>query len=159
MDFGLAQQQAKAIAEALQQRWPEHGEALNQNLSLLTTDLQSLDAAMAALGQQFADTPVLGSHPVYQYLARAYELRLHSLHWEPDVMPDDASWQALDNYLKETPTQWMLWEGPPNADIQKALKDRRIKWTVFRPQGGKLSQGDFLSEMKNNIESWQQRLE
>ena len=159
LDFELAQQQAKAISEALQQRWPEHKETLNRHLSSLTADLQTLDAAMQALGQQFGNTPVLGSHPVYQYLAGAYDLKLHSLHWEPDAMPDEASWQALDEYLRETPTQWMLWEGPPIADIQKALKDRQIKWTVFRPQGGKLSQGDFLSAMKTNIESWQQRLE
>ena len=159
LDFGLAQQQAKAIFEALQKRWPEHKEDLARNLSLLAADLQSLNAAMKKLGQQFGDTPVLGSHPVYQYLARAYDLQLHFLHWEPDDMPDEASWQALDNYLRETPTQWMLWEGTPNTDIKKALDDRQIKWTVFRPQGGKVSQGDFLSVMETNIESWQQRLE
>lgn len=158
LDFGLAQQQAQAIYEALRQRWPEHESALTQNLVTLTADLQVLDAEMKSLRQQFGNTPVLGSHPVYQYLARAYELRLHSLHWEPDVTPDDPSWQALDAYLKDKPTQWMLWEDTPNAEIQQRLEDRQIQWTVFRPQGGKPSQGDFLSVMRDNIDSWRQRL-
>ena len=159
LDFGLARKQAQAICEALKQRWPQHEDALNQNLNELSADLQELDASMKSLGQKFGDAPLLGSHPVYQYLARAYDLRLHSLHWEPNVTPDDASWQALDAYLKKTPTRWMLWEDTPNAEIQQGLKDRQIQWTVFRPQGGKPSEGDFLSVMQTNIGSWLQKLD
>ena len=159
LDFGLAQRQAEAIFEALRQRWPDHEGSLNRKWSALTADLQAMDAAMKSLRQEFGEAPVLGSHPVYQYLARAYDLRLHSLHWEPDVTPDEEAWQDLDDYLAETPTQWMLWEDTPNSAIQQHLEKRRIQWTVFRPQGGKTAEGDFLSVMKTNIQSWQQKLD
>ena len=158
LDFDLAQSHAHSIYEALKQRWPDHDAALNQNWGSLVKDLKSLDEAMKSVQQQFGDTPVLGSHPVYQYLARAYGLQLHSLHWEPDSIPDATEWQKLDAYLQESPTEWMLWEGLPNAEIQKQLETRKIKWIVFSPQGGKTTDGDFLSVMKHNIESWRQKL-
>jgi zinc transport system substrate-binding protein len=58
-----------------------------------------------------AGRPLLGSHPVYQYLARRYGLSLVELHWEPEVVPDEAALGDLKEILAEHPAAVMLWEG------------------------------------------------
>ena len=78
---------------------------------------------------------------------------MHSLHWEPHASPGEAAWEALDAYLESNPTEWMLWEDTPVQAIQDQLASRKIKWVVFRPQGGMPQSGDFLSSMQENLKS------
>ncbi len=153
LDFELAIMHANSIYEALKKRWPENSDTLEKNHSLLVEDLQKLHGAMKTVCNRMGNIPLLASHPVYQYAERAYQLNLHSLHWEPDATPEEKEWLALDAYLKETPTEWMIWEDTPNEETQNKLEERGIQWIVFRPQGGTVSNGNFLSVMKRNIGS------
>ncbi len=50
----------------------------------LSVDLTALDRAFRLLFDRIGDRPLLFSHPVYQYLARRYDLDARSMHWEPD---------------------------------------------------------------------------
>ena len=46
-------------------------------------DWHGLDTALAKVLSEHADSPLLGSHPVYQYLAARYVLNARAVHWEP----------------------------------------------------------------------------
>jgi zinc transport system substrate-binding protein len=153
LDFELAGLHADAVFEALKNQWPEHEDAMQKNQARLKDDLNKLHRDMLAIANQIGTTPLLASHPVYQYPAKAYGLNIHSLHWEPNATPGESEWQALDVFLASTPTQWMIWEDTPTDETQNQLSQRKIKWVVFRPQGGVPASGNFLSSMKANLEA------
>ena len=74
---------------------------------------------------KFGETPLAGSHPIYQYLARAYNLKIWSVHWEPDEMPDAKGWAELAAIRKEHPSRIMLWEGEPEQGYQPQANGAR----------------------------------
>lgn len=153
LDFELAGLHADAILEALKKEWPGHGEAMEKNHISLKNDLKTLHENILELSQKIGRTPLLASHPVYHYLAKAYNLNIKSLHWEPDTTPSAAEWEALDKLLADNPVEWMIWEDTPTEETQSLLEQRNIKWLVFRPQGGPPKIGDFLAAMHQNVQA------
>ena len=106
-----------------------------------------MEKGFATLGKQ----PLVGSHPVYQYLTRRYTLNLESVHWEPDEAPDEMQWRALEDILEAHPARIMLWEGAPMVETKAMLAEKGIQSIVFDPCGNRPESGDFLSVMQNNI--------
>lgn len=156
LDFRQAAQQAQAITAALSQLLPEQQRAFEQRYAELEQDLLALDQRLEAIVAKQRTQPLVASHPVYQYVARRYGLNLQSVLWEPEVMPDDEQWQALQSILKTHEAKWMLWEGDPlQASVDK-LQTLEVKSLVFDPCGNVPEQGDFLSVMKQNVENLQQ---
>ena len=152
LDPLLAGVQAQAVAEAFKKLLPADAAAIERNLAGLRKDLESIDAALKqAIGDR-NDTPLLGSHPVYQYLARAYNLNLKQVHWEPDEMPPAGEWRKLDALLRRHKAQWMIWEAPPSAGIASELEQHGIRCSVFYTLGNAPDAGDYLSVMLENAE-------
>lgn len=143
LDPMLAIEQAAAIDTALSLE--------ASGLAALKSDLLALDQALAAAFERLAGQPLIGSHPVYQYLQRRYGLNLRSLHWEPDVMPDDAMWQELEQLQASHPSSILLWEGEPLPEIKARLRTMGIQSVVFDPCGNRPQKGDFLSVMQANV--------
>ena len=155
LDFRQAAQQAQAITAALSRLLPEQQSAFEQRYAELEQALLALDQRLEAIVAKQRTQPLVASHPVYQYLARHYGLNLQSVLWEPEVMPDDEQWQALQSILKTHEAKWMLWEGDPlQASVDK-LQTLGVKSLVFDPCGNTPEQGDFLSVMKQNVENLQ----
>ena len=102
------------------------------------------------------DRPLLYSHPVYQYFQRAYELNGHALHWEPDADPGSEQWSELDAQLRQHPATLMLWEDQPLPQVEAALAERGIRSVAFRRLGNRPATGDFMSEMRGNMERLRQ---
>ncbi len=153
LDPTLAEAHARAIAEAFAARWPDHRGAFEQRLEQLVSDLQALDAQLAEITSVAGDHPLVGSHPVYQYLARRYDLALRSVHWEPDVAPDSAAWDELSRLLEQHPARWMLWEAEPLTDTREKLRVRDIGCVVFQPGATAPETGDYLDLMRTNVEA------
>ena len=153
LDLTLAAQQAEAIAEALSRKLPQHRDAFKNNFRALNKDLRALDAAIRKIVDQNPGLTLVASHPVYDYMSRAYGMNLKSLHWEPEEFPDDRQWMNLKDILKEHPSEWMLWEGTPDPAIVSALKSMAINSAVFDPAGNVPEQGDFLTVMQQNIQN------
>jgi len=153
LDFEQAAKQADAIAQALARKRPELKTSLLENLAALRSDLASLDAELKRLSASKAALPLLGSHPVYQYLARRYALNMMSVHWEPNEMPPAEEWQALDNMRQTHAARWMLWEGKPDAAIAARLKQAGVDSLVFDPCANRPESGDFLTVMKENLQN------
>jgi zinc transport system substrate-binding protein len=150
LDPTLAVAQARAIKEALAAARPDGANGFEEWFVALETELGELDGHILRLVDGQTDLPLLGSHPVYQYFARRYELNLQSVHFEPDEMPDEEAWQGLAHILEDHPAQWMLWEAEPLAEITARLGEMGIESVVYDPCGNRPASGDFLSIMQQN---------
>ena len=153
LDFDLAKIQAAAIRDRLATLLPDIDQEIEGNWTTLTTRLDAWDTRLTELGARFGDTPVLFSHPVYQYLERRYGFNGRSLHWEPDSVPLDAEWAALPALLSEHPATLMIWEDEPLAETVEGLRALGVESVVFSPMGNRPATGDFESNMEGNLES------
>ncbi|MEM8670409.1 MAG: metal ABC transporter substrate-binding protein [Planctomycetota bacterium] len=151
LDFQLAGMQAESICNALAELMPDHATAFESQFVSLKTELEKLDQALLSVAEDQRALPVIGSHPVYQYLASRYALNLKSVHWEPDQMPDEAEWSKLGDMLERHPAKTMLWEAEPLPGIRSKLDGMGLQSIVFNPTGNVPRQGDFLKAMQQNV--------
>lgn len=148
MDMSIAAVQARAVAEALQRRWPQQAAAISANLEALLADLDELDRGFAQQAGRLQDRQILYSHPVYQYFERRYELAGHSLHWEPDVMPTEEQWRQLAQFGGDE--LLFVWEAQPAAELAQRLDELGIEQVVVDPAAN-VGDGDWLQRMRENL--------
>lgn len=143
--------QAAAIKTALIKKRPQAQAEFERNFAALESDLRILDTELKKILSNALGQALLASHPVYQYLARAYDLDLRSVLWEPDVFPSEDQWNELANLAKTNSSKWMLWEGEPLAESVARLEKMGIGSLVFDPCGNVPESGDYLSVMQGNL--------
>ncbi len=158
LDFDQAVAQAEAIAEALSKLAPQNAPVFSENLQVLISQLEVLDQRMERAGQSLAARPVIFSHPVYQYLQRAYRLNGRTVHWEPNQMPDQEAWMEIERLLGEHDAQIMIWEAAPTPEIHDRLGHLGVEVAVFELANVTPAQGDFVSVMAANIERLEQAI-
>lgn len=151
LDPTLLAAQARAVRDALAARVSaEDGRTVAGRCAALEEDLRRLDELLREAFGRAPGAALLASHPVYQYLARAYGLDLRSLHWEPDEVPDAAQWEVLDGLLRERAAGVMLWEAEPAAATRSGLAQRGVVPVVFDPCGSRPAAGDYLEIQREN---------
>ena len=150
LDLRLALCQARHIRDALVDLVPSEEKAIASRFSELASDLTELDARLRAAAAAWGDRPVLASHPVYQYLADAYDLQIQSLHFEPTEPLDSDALRALDAAREKHPGKLMLWEAAPPAATVAELAKRGVETVVFDPASVPPPTGDFLTVMRVN---------
>jgi len=150
LDLDQAVRQAEAVAQAIVRKRPDAKGRVEQNLETLKGELAALDARLAKTSAAAPSRPLLGSHPVYQYLARRYGLNLLSVLWEPDAAPTPQQWGEFERLLKDHPARWMLWEAAPLPEIAQRLRTLGVESIVFDPCGNRPAAGDFVSVMTGN---------
>ncbi|MFK5922778.1 MAG: metal ABC transporter substrate-binding protein [Verrucomicrobiota bacterium] len=150
IDLSLAARQAQSLAGALD---PTANPDWAHHLKSLISDLDGLDTKLKKLTNNKPQLQLVASHPIYQYFARAYNLDIQAVLWEPDVYPDEEQWQALEKILTTHPAQWMIWEGPPLEKSVQRLKKMGLGSVVFEPCANQPGSGDFLSVMQQNIKN------
>jgi zinc transport system substrate-binding protein len=155
LDFSQAVMQAEAIYKVLVRKLSAQQEDLTNNFKKLQEDLLELDKQMIAIGDGTAQAPLFASHPIYQYLARRYNMNIRMMMWEPDEDPGEREWQHLQEVSKDHSAKWMIWEGEPLAPSVDKLQDLGISSTVFAPCMNKPEAGDFMDVMQANIENLQ----
>ena len=155
LDFSQAAMQAEAIYKALIRKLPAQKPALEKNFEALKKELLDLDEQMAAIGEHSDQAPFFASHPIYQYLARRYNMNITMMMWEPDADPGPPEWLHLQEVLKDHPAKWMIWEGEPLAASVQKLQEMGINSTVFEPCMNRPEAGDFTSVMRENIKNLQ----
>jgi len=151
LDPTLAIQQAQAVAAAITTLRPEHGEEIQARMEELESALLNLDGRLSLAAKIIGDTPLVFSHPVYQYLIRRYELNGVEVHWEPNETPDGHAWDHLEEQLESHPAKWMLWEGEPLEETVTNLEDLGIGSLLFDPCGNAPKTGDYLTVMDANV--------
>lgn len=153
LDFSQAVLQAEAIRSALAMRDPANEKAYAANYAALEKDLSDLDSRLRKMAADKMYRPLVASHPVYQYLARRYNLAIEEMMWEPETMPAAKEWGRLASVLEKHPAGWMIWEGEPNAESASRLKEMGVQSLVFAPCMNKPAEGDFLTVMNANLEA------
>jgi zinc transport system substrate-binding protein len=151
LDPTLALDQAHAIREALAEALPQGEEEFHQRFDSLADDLLALDESLRNLFAEVGDRPLLASHPVYQYMARHYQLNLASVHFEPDERPSENAWWDLRSLLADHPADWMLWEDEPMSETSTALAALGVRSVVFDPCENTPDDGDYLTVMRENV--------
>ncbi len=153
LDMTQARAQAEAVRDALIERHGDHADDFRANAEALLADLDALDADLLAVGESLAGTPLIGSHPVYQYLSRRYGLSLEALHWEPEMTITEENLAELAELREGHLAEWMVWEGEPSAEAVAALEGVGVRSMVFDPCGNRPDDGDWLSVMRANVEA------
>ncbi len=149
MDFAIGQ--ARAVFNALVRLRPENETDFRERLTELEKELGELNTRLKVVAERIGDQPLVFSHPVFQYLARAYELNGRSIHWEPDESPGDDQWRELFELLSARNAAWMIWEDEPLPDTVSRLEGMGIESLVFRPCGNRPVEGSLLSVMLDNV--------
>jgi zinc transport system substrate-binding protein len=153
LDLDQARAQARAIADAFVRARPASRDSFESGFAQLAADLDSLDAGLREAFAPLVGQPLLASHPIYQYLARALGLDLESVAWEPDQLPDTSAWQDLSRLHESHPAGFMLWEAAPLAETAERLRALGIDVIAFDPCPNRPATGDFLSTMRANLEA------
>jgi zinc transport system substrate-binding protein len=153
LDFQIAIAQAEAVKVALTSLLPGKLEQLEANYQALEGELLELHAGMQEVSRQSEGKHLIGSHPVYQYLSKAYFLDIRSVHFEPGELPSEDQWKEFDELLEDHPSRLMLWEGEPLPEVKAVLLQKGILVMVFNPCGNRPAEGDFMDVMKTNIQT------
>lgn len=154
IDFQQAGQQLAAVEKAAMALLDEgEQKAAAERVAALQEKLKSWDERLLVVGKKLEGRPLLGSHPVYQYLARRYQLNLQAVHWEPEEVPDEEALDELKELLKSHPATLMVWEGEPAAESVALLKKMGIDSVVFEPCGNRPEVGDFSTVMEANVKA------
>ena len=98
----------------------------NEDAAIAVTEL-------ALVAVTLSETPLVASHPVYQYAARRYGLRIRSLLWQAETVPDDEAMQELADLLEKHPAKVMIWQRPPDEASVKKLAEIGVSSIVFDP--------------------------
>ena len=151
LDFSIAARQAEAVANAFIRKAPQHRKTFAQNLAALQSELAALEKDMREIVGRDPARALVVSHPVYDYLARAYGMNIRSVHWEPDQPPAGDQWSDLLELLKNHPARWMIWEAEPIQGSVERLESIQLRSLVFDPCGNRPDNGDFMSVMRQNI--------
>jgi zinc transport system substrate-binding protein len=159
LDFQIAITQAKAVMEILLSSLPDKRNEIEGRYRELEKELLDLHAAMMDIADSLEKRNLIGSHPVYQYLAEAYSLNISSVHFEPGEMPSESQWKEFDGLIGQHPSTIMLWEDEPLPEVKDILLEKGILALVFNPCGNRPVTGDFMQQMRNNIQALQKALE
>jgi len=151
LDFAQAAEQARAIAERFEDARPGDADEIDRKLDGLLEDLAALDERMRAFGEAWGDEPLFASHPIYQYLARAYGLDIEALEWEPGMDMTDEKLADLEKRKAKHPAAWMIWEDEPTPANAKAVGRLGVEGVVFSPCANRPPEGDWLSVMERNV--------
>lgn len=156
LNMELASLQAHAVFNSLAGLHPQQETRFRERLGELKADLAELDWRLKHVAGRIGDSPLLFSHPVYQYLVEGYGLNGQSVHWEPQEMPDEDQWRELSGIVESHTAAYMIWEDPPRADTVSRLEAMGIGSVVFRPCGNRPATGDFLQAMLENVVALEQ---
>lgn len=155
MDLQQAIWQAEEVRDALMKIDPERASGYEERFDVLADEIDALHLEFQNVGKALTDTPLLASHPVYQYFSRRYGLDVKSLHWEPNQDPGSEGRDELRALLKDHKAKWMIWEGTPLASSVSMLEELGIRSIVISPCGNQPEEGDWLSVMRANLEQFQ----
>ena len=152
MDPTQAALQAYCIRDQLTKVLPSAEKEFNANFQKLQEDLTALDASLAAASTALGSSPLLASHPVYQYAARRYNWNLKCVHWEPDEMPSEGEWKEFEKLHASHPAKFMIWEEAPLHAVAERLRKMGVEPIAFETCASEPDSHDYFKAMRANAE-------
>lgn len=153
LDFEQAAQHVQSISTNLIKLLPDSAETISKRTEELVAELNALNQELAEITSKIED-PLLASHPVYHYLARAYDLKILSLIWEPEMTltPDHLEELQLQREMVST-ARHFIWEGEPLPALTTTLSEKGLTSLVFSPCSNRPEEGDFMTVMRANLDA------
>jgi len=158
LDPRHAQVQAEEIRKALTRLLPERAAEFQANADALAADLRRLDRSLRDVTRAMGESPLLASHPAYNYLAAGYKWDIVNLNVDPQTMPGDDVFAALRQELRNRRPRILLWESPPRREVaERFSRELDVTNIVFSPcetlDAESQSVGkDYMTVMVANIE-------
>ncbi len=155
-----AQIQAKEIKNALEKLLPQHKNELEKNYQALFQDLENI-AKKLRLYQEHPEnqTPLLASHPAYNYIARRFAWNIKNLDLDPEEMPSEETFAQIKNTLLSHKARYIIWESLPQKEISERFQNELELESIEFSPCELLSQKeqdkgiDYLSVMQQNIKN------
>lgn len=147
----IAKAQVDVAATEIARRWPELAATVEAGQAILHEDIDAMDDAFSEFFEGVAERQIFVSHPVYQYLDRAYPGAFVSLHWEPDADPGEAEWSELEKTLDRSRTPLMLWEGEPIPDTIARLEGLGVEMVVLSPMAAGPRNVDLFRQLGDQV--------
>ena len=152
LDPSIAIKQARTIAAAVINTYPDKSDLIEQNLEALVADLQELKEQFAAAAKP--NSKVLTLNPQMKFLTRAIELEDdHLLFFANSGEAPD--WDELRKQLADKnnaqPDQEILVDGSVTAELKQIATELRLRVVEIDLLERTPQTGDFLSTMKENL--------
>ena len=145
--------QAEAARAAMVSTRPELTAEFQTGYDALRSDLATWDANAARVFAGLNDANIVFSHPVYQYLARRYDLGGQTVIWEPDKTIGADELRVLGRFAgAEGQRNILIWESEPLPGNRAAVATQGFESVVFDPLGKRPESGDYLTGMDANVE-------
>lgn len=143
--------QAQVVHDALVAADPAGAEAYGAGLAGLKADLEALDSEYKAGLEGLKGRPLAASHPAFNYLARRYELAIHSFDFDPEEPPDHEALHGLKHWAEGQASPVLLWESQP-TDPVKAAFPAAVRHVFIspleQPQEGTY---DYVAQARANV--------
>lgn len=106
---------------------PHARATLDERLGALRADLLAAHARMETSTRGLAGVPLAANHPSYDYLARRYGFRVHTIDIDPAATPTADAQRAVGAWVEQAgPRPVLLWESAPvdpaHATLPPALR-------------------------------------
>ena len=158
LDPTLAMAQADAVAEAITQRGLAPEDEVAVRLEELRADLTALDDAARTALAEAPETPIIATHPRYEYFARAYGLTIEYLEWEAGAAPDDAQLAELAEMAAQTGAEVLIWEAAPPNGSMDAVAELGLRSVVFPPLVHAPQEGSYGAAFARAVDDLSQAL-
>lgn len=147
--------QATHIHAAMVKHFPEHKATFDSGFAKLKDQLSKLDSGLQDISKTMAQTPILCSHPAYNYVGKRYNWNLRNLDLDPETELTEKQLQQIRTLRKDHPAKILLWEGTPSKAVASQTEDLGLRNVLFSPCEGTpdAQEGDYIAVMNRNLET------
>jgi zinc transport system substrate-binding protein len=152
---------AGQLAERLSDIDPGNAEMFSRNASLLEDQLGGLDRELAEGLKSCRSRDLVTSHAAFGYLAARYDLKQVSISGiDPEAEPSPARLAEIARFVKDHDVSTIFFEELAPPDLAETLaRETGARTDVLSPLETPPEQGDFLDEMRRNLERLREALD
>ncbi len=145
--------QAEAVHAALLQVRPDKKPVFDNHLAAVRTQLTALDRKLKDALTPGKGVKIAANHPAYNYLARRYDLDIHSFDLDPEAVPDAPSIEAVQAWAETVPKpRHLLWEAQPTDEVRRSLPAGTIHVFIDPLEQPFEGQGyDYVNQADRNV--------
>jgi zinc transport system substrate-binding protein len=148
-------EQARRLAAAMRETFPDDAEAILAALQAVEADLDQLDRDFGAGLASCLREDVVTNHDAHGYLARRYGFHIHSLHGlEPGSEPAPGAVQeVIETIRREGIPVIFLEEGTDPAAVDAIRGQTGVEVGTLHTLEQRPRQGDYLTAQRANLAS------
>ena len=151
----------RQLAERLSDIDPANAETFAHDASLLEEELAALDREFAEGLKSCRSRDLVTSHAAFGYLAARYDLKQVSISGiDPEAEPSPARFAEIAAFVEDHHISTIFFEELAPPDLAEALaRETGARTDVLSPLETPPEQGDFLDEMRRNLERLRKALD